>query len=311
MTDKHLPVMAREALAAWLTREDGVYVDGTYGRGGHSGLMLQRLTGSGRLFAFDKDPRAVASGRLLEDDHPNFKMCHSAFSDMFSVLAEQGVAGKVSGIFLDLGVSSPQLDTADRGFSFMRDGDLDMRMDTSTGLTAAQWLAEADVQSIAGVLRRFGEEPYAKRIAEAIVNRRASSPLERTVDLAKLIESVVPMRVKAKSKTHPATKSFQAIRLHVNDELGEVQRFLDRCLDVLCPGGRIVVISFHSLEDRLVKRFMRDGARGREGLSGIPLTENQMARSLRLVGPAQKAQPAEVDRNPRSRSAVMRVAEKL
>lgn len=307
----HLPVMPEEVLSAWLTDPDGVYVDGTFGRGGHSKQLLEKLTKDGRLYAFDRDLSAIDVATGLAGQHEQLRPIHQPFSMIANFIEREGLLGEVNGVLLDLGVSSPQLDDASRGFSFMRDGPLDMRMNNAEGQTAEEWLATAEGSEIASVLRKLGEEPFAGRIARAIVDEREKNALTTTLQLAALIERVIPARVKHKSKTHVATRSFQAIRLHINDELGEVRRLLADIVRLLRPGGRLAVISFHSLEDRIVKRFIRDAARGNESLSGIPLRESEMGRLMKLLGGAQRATPEEVGLNPRSRSAILRVAEKL
>lgn len=310
-SNEHQPVMLTEVVEAWYRGKQGIYVDGTFGRGGHSQLLLERLGERAQLLAFDRDRQAVASAARLQAQYPQLDITHGAFSGIYQHLRDQNLIGKVDGILLDLGVSSPQLDNPTRGFSFMRDGPLDMRLDTSSGESAAQWLQRASEKSIRSVLHRLGEEPFAARIASAIVSQRDASGITTTLELADLIEQVIPVAVKSKMKTHPATRSFQAIRIHINDELGELERFFESALEMLRSGGRMVIISFHSLEDRLVKHFFRAESKGLESLSGIPLTEGQMQRTLKLIGGARKARPEEVSDNPRARSAVLRVAEKL
>ena len=306
--DTHRPVLFDEALDALAIREDGLYLDGTFGRGGHSGAILQRLGTTGRLVAMDRDPEAVAVAKERFGDDARFTIEHAAFSEMGRVLDREGLRGRLDGIFLDLGVSSPQLDVGERGFSFMRSGPLDMRMDTTRGPTAAEWLATAEAGEIADVIRRFGEERHGRRIARAIVEQRLERPLETTDQLAELVASAVPGREKGK---HPATRTFQAIRIFINGELDELRAVLDAALDGLKVGGRLVVISFHSLEDRIVKRFMREQARGRELPRDIPVTGEPEGRTLRIVGKPVRAGKAECQANPRARSAVMRVAERL
>jgi len=306
--DTHRPVLFDEALDALAIREDGLYLDGTFGRGGHSGAILQRLGPNGRLVAMDRDPEAVAVAKARFGDDARFTIEHAAFSEMGRVLDRDGLRGRLDGIFLDLGVSSPQLDVGERGFSFMRSGPLDMRMDTTRGPTAAEWLATAEAGEIADVIRRFGEERHSRRIARAIVEQRLERPLETTDQLAELVAAAVPGREKGK---HPATRTFQAIRIFINGELDELRAALDAALDGLKVGGRLVVISFHSLEDRIVKRFMREQARGRELPRDIPVTGEPEGRTLRIVGKPVRAGKAECQANPRARSAVMRVAERL
>ena len=303
----HQTVLLHEAVDALVTLPDGFYVDGTFGRGGHSRYLLQNLNRSGRVLGVDKDQEAQAAAHELAESESRFQFFHGSFAELPQQLRGMGVDA-VDGILLDLGVSSPQLDDGDRGFSFMRDGPLDMRMDTSRGETAAQWLSRADLQDIAGVLKEYGEERFARRIATAIVAARAVSPIETTSQLARLVSEAHPRWEKHK---HPATRSFQAIRIKVNRELEDLQAFLSVALDMLRVGGRLVVISFHSLEDRLVKRYMRDMARGDSLPRGVPVTDSQLNRRMRLVGRSIKASAEEVAGNVRARSAVMRIAEKI
>ncbi len=307
MTAIHQTVLLHEAVDAVVTLPDGFYVDGTFGRGGHSRYLLQSLNSSGHVLGVDKDREAQAAAHELAESEPRFQFFHGSFAELPKQLHEMGVDA-VDGILLDLGVSSPQLDDGDRGFSFMRDGPLDMRMDTSRGETAAQWLSRADLQDIAAVLKEYGEERFARRIASAIVAARAVSPIETTSQLARLVSEAHPRWEKHK---HPATRSFQAIRIKVNRELEDLQAFLSVALDILRVGGRLVVISFHSLEDRLVKRYMRDMARGDSLPRGVPVTDSQLNRRMRLVGRSVKASAEEVASNVRARSAVMRIAEKI
>ena len=307
MTAIHQTVLLHEAVDAVVTLPDGFYVDGTFGRGGHSRYLLQRLNSSGHVLGVDKDREAQAAAHELAESESRFQFFHGSFAELPQQLRGMGVDA-VDGILLDLGVSSPQLDDGDRGFSFMRDGPLDMRMDTSRGETAAQWLSRADLQDIAGVLKEYGEERFARRIASAIVAARAVSPIETTSQLARLVSEAHPRWEKHK---HPATRSFQAIRIKVNRELEDLQAFLSVALDMLRVGGRLVVISFHSLEDRLVKRYMRDMARGDSLPRGVPVTDSQLNRRMRLVGRSVKASAEEVAGNVRARSAVMRIAEKI
>ncbi len=305
---EHITVLLHEAVAGLDIKPDGVYVDGTFGRGGHSRLILQHLGPNGRLIAIDRDPQAIAEAAKIQD--PRFEIVHGPFSGIASYLDERGLLGKVDGFLLDLGVSSPQLDDAERGFSFMKDGPLDMRMDPTSGQSAAQWLAKADVDDIAWVLKTFGEERFAKKIARAIVHDRVTEPYVRTRQLAEMIARVNPSKEKGK---HAATRSFQAIRIYINSELDEIETALNGALEVLAPHGRLSVISFHSLEDRLVKHFIRKHEKGPEVPYGIPLTEAQLAggRKLKSVGKALKPSDFEVSENSRSRSSVLRVAERL
>ncbi|MFG0832388.1 16S rRNA (cytosine(1402)-N(4))-methyltransferase RsmH [Aeromonas bivalvium] len=305
---EHITVLLHEAVEGLAIQPDGIYVDGTFGRGGHSRLILQKLGPNGRLIAIDRDPQAIAEAAKIQD--PRFEIVHGPFSGITGYLADRGLLGKVNGFLLDLGVSSPQLDDAERGFSFMKDGPLDMRMDPTTGQSAAEWLAKADVDDIAWVLKTFGEERFAKKIARAIVHDRATEPYVRTRQLAEMIARVNPSKEKGK---HAATRSFQAIRIYINSELDEIETALDGALQALAPEGRLSVISFHSLEDRLVKHFIRKHEKGPEVPRGIPLTEAQLAggRKLKSVGKALKPSEHEVTENTRSRSSVLRVAERL
>ena len=304
----HITVMLHEAVDALAIKPDGIYVDGTFGRGGHSRLILSRLGEGGRLLAIDRDPLAIAEAQTIKD--PRFEIIPGAFSGLADYLAERGLTGKVDGLLLDLGVSSPQLDDAERGFSFQKDGPLDMRMDPTSGVSAAQWLAHAEAEDIAWVLKEFGEERFAKKIARAIVHDRDQTPFTRTRQLAELIARLVPNKEKNK---HPATRSFQAIRIYINSELEEVERALHGALQVLAPQGRLAVISFHSLEDRIVKQFIRRQEKGPEIPHGLPLTEAQLAgnRTLRSLGMAMKPSEEEIAANPRSRSSMLRVAQRL
>lgn len=303
----HITVLLDGAIEALLVDVDGFYVDGTFGRGGHSGLLLEKLSPKGRLLAIDKDEDACAVGREMFADDPRFEMVQGSFADLESLLRDRGQEGRVSGVLLDLGVSSPQLDNPERGFSFMRDGPLDMRMDTSSGLSAAEWIAKAEESEIAKVIKEYGEEKFARRMARAIVEARQRSPITRTAELADIIAAANPAWEKGK---HPATRAFQAIRIFLNRELDDLRSLLDSVVDLLAVGGRLVVISFHSLEDRIVKRFIRAHAHPVVP-RGLPIPESQLVRRLRGVGKAVKASDREVDENPRARSAVMRIAEKL
>jgi len=303
----HQTVLLREAVDALVTNPAGFYVDGTFGRGGHSRYLLERLDGDGHLLAVDKDPAAAAEAEALTRSEPRFDFFHGSFAELPQQLRRMGIES-VDGILLDLGVSSPQLDDGERGFSFMQDGPLDMRMDTSRGETAAEWLADAGVEEIARVLKDYGEERFARRIAAAIVAARDERAITSTGRLAQIVSEANPRWEKHK---HPATRAFQAIRIKVNHELEDLQALLAGALDLLRVGGRLVVISFHSLEDRLVKRYMRDMARGESLPVGVPVRDAALNRRLKLVGKAVRASAAEVAENARSRSAIMRVAEKL
>lgn len=302
----HLPVMLDECITALAIKPDGVYVDGTFGRGGHTSAILSRLGQKGRLIALDKDPSAVAYAHKHIAD-PRFSIVHSAFSSLRAVLESEQLAGCVDGVLLDLGVSSVQLDEAERGFSFLRNGLLDMRMDTSQGITAAEWLASVSETELAHVLATYGEERFARRIAKAIVAARAVQPLTHTVALAEVIKAAHPRWEPGK---HPATKSFQAIRIAINQELSDISAVLTQAVDVLAPGGRLVVMSFHSLEDRLVKRFMREQAQGDKWPKGVPVPVTALNPTLVVIGKDYRPSAQEVAMNPRARSAILRVAEK-
>ena len=286
----------------------GIYVDGTFGRGGHARALLARLGTAGNLLGLDRDPQAVAAGSTLAQRDPRFAIEHMPISRMAEVARRRGLFGRVSGVLLDLGVSSPQLEAPDRGFSFSVDGLLDMRMDTSDGQTAAQWLARAEEEEIARVLRDYGEERHAKRIAQAIVQARTERPLVTTRALGRIVAAASPSREPGK---HPATRTFQAIRIHVNRELEELIACLAGVCGLLAASGRLVVISFHSLEDRIVKRFIRNEARGDRFPRGLPVTAREINTRLRPVGKPVRPSGAEVAANSRARSALMRVAERL
>jgi 16S rRNA (cytosine1402-N4)-methyltransferase len=303
----HRAVLLQEAVANLVTSVDGHYVDGTFGRGGHSQLILDSLSVNGHLLGVDKDLEAkVVADKLVFED-PRFKFFHGSFAQIQGQLGEMGMP-TVDGILLDLGVSSPQLDESERGFSFSNDGPLDMRMDTTRGETAAQWLAVARVEDIIRVLRDYGEERFAKRIAGAIVEAREEEAIVTTARLAKIVSEANPQWERHK---HPATRSFQAIRIFINRELDDLKDLLDVAIDLLVVGGRLVVISFHSLEDRIVKRYMRDMSRGDKIPAGVPVLDLDLNKRMKLVGKAVKASDDEVSSNVRSRSAVMRVAEKI
>lgn len=304
----HQPVLLAEAVDALITKPDGIYVDGTYGRGGHSRAILQRLSGAGRLYAFDKDLDAIEFASLLDENDERFCLNHASFSDAPRILSEAGIAG-VDGVLLDLGVSSPQLDVAARGFGFMEEGPLDMRMNTTQPLTAAIWLQQAEEAEIAKVIWEYGEERFSRHIARAIVKHRETSKLETTHELAELVARNVYRKEKHK---HPATRTFQAIRIYINQELGELQSFLAQLLSVLNIGGRVVVISFHSLEDRIVKQFIKSEYKGEPDLlPDLPIPNKIFDPRLKPVGKLIRPSDNEVNLNPRARSAVMRVAERL
>lgn len=304
----HITVMLNEAVEALVTDPDGFYIDGTFGRGGHSSLILSKLSDKGRLLAIDKDPMAIAEAHRRFGDDPRFSIEHGAFSEIESFVTKRDLVGQVTGVLLDLGVSSPQLDDPTRGFSFQYDGPLDMRMNTTSGESAAEWINRASESEIADVLFHYGEERFSRRMAKAIVAERQKSPIITTARLASIITDANPRWEKGKN---PATRAFQGIRIHINRELEEIETCLDQTLELLALQGRMVVISFHSLEDRIVKRFIRRHVKGDEHLpSGVPFTQAMLNQRLKGLGKAIKASAAEVDANPRSRSAVMRVAEK-
>ncbi len=307
---EHLPVMYAEALQQLAIKKDGIYIDCTFGRGGHSQGILNLLGQNGQLLAFDRDSDAINSDyaqAMLTDER--FKLMHSCFSELESIVNSVNLSGKVDGILLDLGVSSPQLDNPERGFSFLRDGFLDMRMDGNAGISAEQWLASVDENDLIKILFDYGEERFARRIARAIVEKRAESPIKTTRQLSELIENSIPIREKHK---HPATRTFQAIRIEINRELDELRAVLEQSVRVLGPGGRLVVISFHSLEDRIVKRFIRDESGAKYNLGKLPIKEADIAKgSLKRLGKALKASKQEISQNPRARSAIMRVAERV
>jgi len=303
---RHQPVLLDEAILSLRVRGNGFYLDGTFGRGGHSRVILARLTGQGRLFALDRDPQAVMAGtRDLGGDN-RFRIARANFAEMDRLLQEWSMAHRLDGILLDIGVSSPQLDDPERGFSFREDGPLDMRMNPMRGAAAAEWLAVATEREISRVLWEFGEERHARRIARSIVKARQDQKLETTSQLARLIEDTIGRR----ERKHPATRSFQAIRIFINDELANLAAGLDAAIGQLRPEGRLVVISFHSLEDRLVKRTLREAARPGRVRRNVPAHPDQVPR-MRLIGKAIRSSEHEISVNPRARSAVMRVAEKL
>lgn len=305
---EHRPVLFDEVLEALNIRPDGIYLDGTFGRGGHSAAILARLSEKGRLLAMDKDPQAIAVAQQQFSGDTRFSIVRGSYTMLEQEVERRGWRGKVDGILLDLGVSSPQLDDPSRGFSFRHDGPLDMRMDPDSGMSASEWLNSAKEGEISRVLKEYGEERFAKRIASAIVRERTQQPIMTTARLAKIIADANPKWEKDKN---PATRSFQAIRIFINGELDELEQVLEQSVEVLAPAGRLAVISFHSLEDRRVKRFIRDEARGGDFPPDLPITDSQLNRRLRAVGKDIRAGKAELAENPRSRSAVLRVAERL
>ncbi|CAM3988877.1 16S rRNA (cytosine(1402)-N(4))-methyltransferase RsmH [Vibrio neonatus] len=311
---KHVSVLLEESIDGLNIKPDGTYIDGTFGRGGHSRNILSRLGENGRLFSIDRDPQAIAEAAKIDD--PRFTIIHGPFSGMEEYAKQRDLVGQVDGVLLDLGVSSPQLDDAERGFSFMKDGPLDMRMDPTSGVPVSQWLMEADIEDITWVIREFGEDKHAWRIAKAIVAYRdneENEPLLRTGQLAKLISEAAPKSFK--EKKHPATRSFQAFRIYINSELDEIATALNGAKNILAPEGRLSVISFHSLEDRMVKQFIRKESRGPQVPHGIPMTEEQIralgSADMKPVGKAIKPSVSELDINIRARSSVLRIAEKL
>jgi 16S rRNA (cytosine1402-N4)-methyltransferase len=303
----HQPVLLRESLEGLSLREEGWYVDATYGRGGHSAEILARLGSQGRLLALDKDPQAVAHGAERFRDDARFAIRHAGFEEFRGVVGDWLAGQPLAGVLFDLGVSSPQLDEAVRGFSFAHDGPLDMRMNTTGGPTAAEWLASVSQRELVDVLFRYGEEPRSRQIAAAIVRARETAPLERTRELASLVAAHAGRQ---QGRTHPATRTFQAIRIAINDELGALERALAGSLALLAAGGRLVVISFHSLEDRIVKRFMAQEARGDEAYAGLPNIPPHARPRLKLIGKLVRPGDEELARNPRSRSARLRIAER-
>jgi 16S rRNA (cytosine1402-N4)-methyltransferase len=305
----HQTVLKQEAVDALVQDPHGVFLDCTFGRGGHTSLILERIAEDGRVIAIDKDLAAIAHAEQHFSEEPRLEVVHGSFKDIELILQERGLT-HVSGALLDLGVSSPQLDEAERGFSFQADGPLDMRMDQSKGQTAAEWLNSAEALDIAYVIKRFGEEKHARRIAAGVVSSREDKPLVSTSDLVEIVKAAIPARDQRQMKKHPATKTFQAIRIFLNDELKDLEDCLGVIVPLLKPAGRLVVISFHSLEDRIVKRFMREQARGEQLPSKLPIRDDEIVRHLKLVGKPVKPSEAELDENRRARSSIMRVAEK-
>jgi 16S rRNA (cytosine1402-N4)-methyltransferase len=308
MKQAHDSVLLQPSIEGLKIDPKGTYIDGTFGRGGHSRQILHALGEQGRLLAIDRDPDAVAYARRMFGQDIRFRIVQESFAMLADVSEQAGLMGQVNGILLDLGVSSPQLDQAERGFSFTKDGPLDMRMDPGCGVSAAEWLARAESKEIAEVLKSYGEERHGKRIARAIVEARAQGPITTTLQLADIVSRANPSWEKNK---HPATRSFQGIRIYINSELDALQRALQSVIDVLAIGGRLAVISFHSLEDRIVKRFMREQAKGDRFPPGVPVTQESLRPRLRLVGKAIRPGEDEIAANPRARSAVLRVAERL
>jgi len=306
--DEHTPVLAAEALAGLALEAGGYYVDATFGRGGHTALILQALGREGRVLALDRDPQAVAAGRRRFADEMRLALVHASFADLGTLVPAHAEHRACRGVLFDLGVSSPQLDDPRRGFSFRRSGPLDMRMDPTRGEPVSAWLARASVDEVRQVIATFGEERFARRVAQAIVAARRERALTRTGELATLIAGAVRTREPGK---HPATRTFQALRMFTNDELGQLERGLNGALDALAPGGRLVVISFHSLEDRVVKRFMQRESQIDPALRDLPVVPAAAQPRLKLIGRKSRPAPAELHRNPRARSALLRVAERL
>jgi 16S rRNA (cytosine1402-N4)-methyltransferase len=307
-TFSHQTVLLDEAVVSVLGAEDGIYIDATFGRGGHSRYLLAKLNSSAQLLGFDKDPQAIRAGEMLAEEDARFSIVHESFADILAVIRGQGLLGKVDGVLADLGVSSPQLDDAERGFSFQNDGPLDMRMDTTRGASAAEWIADVAEVELARVLFEYGEERHSRRIARAILKAREEKLITRTKELADIVAAAHPAWERHK---HPATRSFQAIRIAINNELGDITTFLRDGLAVLKPGGRLAVISFHSLEDRLVKQFFQKEAKGDDFPPGLPVTVDMLNPRLKIIGKAIEPSAEEVAENPRSRSAHLRVAEKI
>ena len=305
---EHISVLPKEAVEALNIQSDGVYIDATFGRGGHSGLILDQLDDDGRLLAFDCDHQAVEHANSLFGTDARFTIARSNYSEMADVASEFGITGGVHGVLFDLGVSSPQLDQAERGFSFDKSGPLDMRMDQDTGLPVSQWLQTASAEDVAEVFRDYGDERYAKRIARKVVEAVEAKPITDTLELAEIIKAAHPRWEKHK---HPATRCFQALRIFINRELDHLKAALESCVDLLRPGGRIVVISFHSLEDRIVKRFFRGPDRNASLPRGLPVVEDETPWVLRKIGGSVRPTDGELASNPRARSSIMRIAEKV
>jgi len=306
--DQHRPVLLKEAVEALAIKKEGFYLDGTFGRGGHTTEILKKLGEKGRVIAMDQDPRAVEVAELKFGDDPRFEIVQQNFESMEEVISSRGMMQQVDGVLLDIGVSSPQLDDASRGFSFIKPGPLDMRMNPHVGQSAAEWLATVEEYDLTTVLMHFGEEKFARRIANAIVEARKETAIDDTVQLANIIEAAIPVKNKNK---HPATRSFQAIRIYINRELEVLEKALLAGLNVLKVGGRLAVISFHSLEDRMVKRFFREMSRGPQIPKDIPVLAEDLRQPYKLIGKAIKPGKQEVQENPRSRSSVLRVIERV
>ncbi len=304
----HQPVLLEEVMVALHIQPDGVYIDATFGRGGHSAALLERLGSDGRLLALDRDPQAIACGKERFAGEPRIEFEQTNFNRVADVLAQRRLESNIDGVMMDLGVSSPQLDDAARGFSFLRNGPLDMRMDTTQGESAAQWLNRVGLEELVRVLKEYGEERFARRIAHAVVEARVRQPITETAQLVRIIEQAMPVKEKHK---HPATRSFQAIRMHINQELASIEQGLEAMTQVLKAGGRLVVISFHSIEDRLVKRFMKAKVTRPVLPKNLPVFDTDVAPPFRLVGKPQTASSQELASNPRARSARLRVLERV
>lgn len=304
----HMPVMVNECIEGLAIRPSGIYVDATFGRGGHSRAILNRLDTNGRLLAIDKDPQAITEANQCFASDQRFNIEQCSFKNLLPLVNQYGWLGQVNGILLDLGVSSPQIDSAERGFSFQLDGPLDMRMDPTVGLSAAEWLQDASEQEIIFVLRHFGEEKFAKRIARAIVESRDNQPIETTSQLAAIVSEAMPVHERHK---HPATRTFQAIRIAINEELEDLKAILVQAMDVLAVGGRLVVMSFHSLEDRIVKQFFERESKGDEHPADLPIRNSELNPTLKLIKKKIRATRVEVEQNNRARSAILRIAEKI
>lgn len=303
---KHITVLLNEAVDGLNIKPNGIYLDGTFGRGGHSQLILQRLGKEGKLIAVDRDPQAAETAKQFKSDQ-RFSFFHQNFANIKSLLNQQGLINKLDGVLLDLGVSSPQLDQAERGFSFSKDGPLDMRMDTTSGISAKDWINTAPVEEMKRVFKEYGEEKFALRIARGIEEYRTEKQIAGTLELADIVDKACPVKDKFK---HPATRTFQAIRIFINDELGELRTALEDMYELLASSGRMSIISFHSLEDRIVKRFIKSQSQGPQLPKGIPIRANELDIKFKKIGKAIKASKEEVAANARSRSAILRVAEK-
>lgn len=307
MNFTHQPVLLNETITALALHPQGVYVDATFGRGGHTQAILAKLDSSAQMIIIDKDPAAIAYAQKLFAQDPRVKIHHGSFAQLQSILQHENLVGKINGILFDLGVSSPQLDEAERGFSFMREGKLDMRMDTSSGLDAATWLAQVDEKELADIIFKYGEERFSRRVARAIVAARHEKPILSTTQLRDIVARAIPVKPKDK---HAATRTFQAIRIFINKELSDLEEGLEQALTVLKSGGRFVAISFHSLEDRLVKRFIQHHERGDVFPPGFPVKQEFLNKRLKRIGRALRPSAEEINTNPRARSATLRIAEK-